>query len=57
MAWYKETTMTIKLSEQQINVLNTLLQRTTLKGEEVPAYLDLIQTINASIKETESAAE
>ena len=41
--------MNIKLTKRQLEYLKIFLERVTLSGKEVPAYLDLIKAINDSI--------
>lgn len=38
--------MNIKLTEQQLNNLQAFLQRVDLKGAEVPAYVEIMNTLN-----------
>ena len=38
--------MKIELTEQQLNNLQVFLQRVDLKGNEVPAYVEIIQALN-----------
>ena len=46
--------MQIILSEQQMNNLQSFLNRVDLKGSEVPAYVDIMQALNnPNIKEHE----
>ena len=38
--------MILKLTEVQLNNLKAFLERVDLKGNEVPAYVDIINAIN-----------
>jgi len=40
--------MEIKLTEQQYNNLKVFLQRVELKGNEVPAFLEIVQALENS---------
>lgn len=45
--------MKFELSQEQVKNLITLLKRVNLTGEEVPAYVDIINILNNPIKEYE----
>ena len=44
-----ESTMIIEIEAKHLAVLHELLKRTPLKGEEVPDFVDVLNTLNSAI--------
>jgi len=49
-------TMVIQLTPQQLASLKKFLERTDLKGYEVPEYLELVRAVNTSTEEKNQVA-
>lgn len=47
----------IELSDEQLNNLSVFLQRTELKGKEVPAFVEIVNAINAAKKVEEKVVD